>query len=582
MENLNKPYRGVHKSVGIAEFFQKNKHMLGFDNRRKALVTALREIMDNSLDACEDYAILPNLKIVITHVAPSRYRLTVFDNGPGIPGDKIAKVFGKLLYGTKFHAIRQNRGAQGIGVSAVVMYAQTTTGVAATITSQQKGKKPIKVQIKLNVKTNEPELIKLDVLEELPQGQGTIVSVLIEASYVHEGDHGIKQFIKKVSLVNPHAKIEYIGPTEKPIIHERVISIPPKIAVQTKPYPGVVNYGFLEELYKLNPNKTIRSVLEDDIFGLSQTQILKLLKDLCVYGDQLLGSLDRLAISKLVNNIKKNYVIPNADSLNIMGEYAMTRALHAKDHFKYVYYGKTNVGLVNGCPFVVEVGLAYGGQLDKTTKIELMRIANRTPLIYKPGSCLITRCVKDAKWRTTGLNQTPGELPYGPALILIHVAGAKLPYSAQSKENLADSSEVKQGINLAIESVINQISNFIKKVKEQERLKSKFAGICETIPRLGEISKLYTGTQTNIDYGFIMSKIMGSAVFENFVSKIVINNYSNVGHIIKITNPKKSRILFVAPWTSNVNFTKGLNTVWRVISKKKYYVVNESITSKYA
>ena len=80
------------KEISVSEFFAKNRHLLGFDNPRKALLTSVKEAVDNSLDACEEAGILPNVTVVIEDLQPdrpatakqSRYRVTVVDNGPGI------------------------------------------------------------------------------------------------------------------------------------------------------------------------------------------------------------------------------------------------------------------------------------------------------------------------------------------------------------------------------------------------------------------------------------------------------------------------------------------------------------------
>jgi len=95
------------RSISIAEFFEKNKHMLGFDSEARALVTAVKEGVDNSLDACEEANILPDIYVEIEEVG-DYYRLVIEDNGPGITKEQIPKVFGKLLYGSRFHKREQS------------------------------------------------------------------------------------------------------------------------------------------------------------------------------------------------------------------------------------------------------------------------------------------------------------------------------------------------------------------------------------------------------------------------------------------------------------------------------------------
>ena len=110
-----------HRDISVAEFFEKNRHLLGFDNARKALLTCVKEAVDNSLDACEEAGILPEIQVELIDMGNNRFRVIVEDNGPGIIRAQIPKVFAKLLYGSKFHRLKQSRGQQGIGISASVM-----------------------------------------------------------------------------------------------------------------------------------------------------------------------------------------------------------------------------------------------------------------------------------------------------------------------------------------------------------------------------------------------------------------------------------------------------------------------------
>ena len=124
------------KEISISDFFAKNRQILGFDNPSKAMLVSVKEAVDNSLDACEEAGILPSIFVRISRTDnKDRFRLLVRDNGPGIVKKQIASVFGRLLYGSRFYAIRQSRGQQGIGISAVVLYSQLTTGKPAVVTS---------------------------------------------------------------------------------------------------------------------------------------------------------------------------------------------------------------------------------------------------------------------------------------------------------------------------------------------------------------------------------------------------------------------------------------------------------------
>jgi len=148
------------RDISVSEFFAKNRHLLGFDNPRKALLTTVKEAVDNSLDACEEAGILPEIWVHIQSTADQRYKVGIQDNGPGIVKKQIPLIFGKLLYGSKFHRMRQSRGQQGIGISAAGMYGVLTTGKPIKILSKiSKRESAHYYEIKIDTKVNHPIIL---------------------------------------------------------------------------------------------------------------------------------------------------------------------------------------------------------------------------------------------------------------------------------------------------------------------------------------------------------------------------------------------------------------------------------------
>ena len=181
------------REISVSEFFTKNRHLLGFDNPRKALLTCVKEAVDNALDACEEAGILPEV-IVRLEVAPNgnaapppsqanRFRITVIDYGPGIVRQQIPKIFAKLLYGSKFHRLRMSRGQQGIGISAAGMYAQLTTGKPVQITSRISARSPAHYfEVQIDTKKNEPRIFENKKID-WENHRGTQVTLEIEGRY---------------------------------------------------------------------------------------------------------------------------------------------------------------------------------------------------------------------------------------------------------------------------------------------------------------------------------------------------------------------------------------------------------------
>src|SRR5262245_55086528 len=209
------------REISVSEFFTKNRHLLGFDSPAKALLTTVKEAVDNALDACEEAGILPDLLIEIQEISETRYRVAVQDNGPGIVRAQVPKIFGQLLYGSKFHRLRQSRGQQGIGISAAGMYGQLTTGKPITVISRVGGNKPAhKFDIQIDTRQNRPVVVADDEVEWAPQ-HGTRVELEIEATY-KKGRHSVDGYVEQTAMANPHAKITYVSPGGERTELERV------------------------------------------------------------------------------------------------------------------------------------------------------------------------------------------------------------------------------------------------------------------------------------------------------------------------------------------------------------------------
>ena len=210
------------REISVSEFFVKNRHLLGFDNKQKALLTAVRECVDNSLDACEEAGILPELRIEIRELSEERFRIAVEDNGPGIVKAQIPKIFGKLLYGSKFHRLKQQRGQQGIGVSAAGMYGQLTTGKPVTIVSRTSPQaEPHLFEITVDTRKNQPLVLKEEKTQWEKQ-HGTRVEIEMEASY-KKGRRSVDDYVEQTALSNPHCKVIYTTPGSETIIYERAV-----------------------------------------------------------------------------------------------------------------------------------------------------------------------------------------------------------------------------------------------------------------------------------------------------------------------------------------------------------------------
>lgn len=482
-----------HKQVSVAEFFEKNRHLLGFNNPSKALLTSVKEAVDNSLDACEDANILPDIEVKLQELKKGKYRMIVEDNGPGLNEKVLQKAFGSLLFGSKFRSIggKQGRGQQGIGISAVILYGQLTTGKPAKITSRTlKDKEAREYTMHINVKTNEPDVIASEV-KTWKRKHGTRVEVELEGKYV-----GTRQspyeFIKQTAVVNPHASIIYTDPEGKKHKFPRVVEKLPRKAKELKPHPTGVEFGLFKRMSKDTKARNVKSFLIKDfdkVGGGTAKTILdtakvdgqtmpKLLSD-----DQLHEIHEAIKITKIMN--------PSTDCLSPIGADALAKSLESEYKLDFVKAVSRNPTVYRGFPFQVEVAIGYGGELDAEGSVRLNRFSNKVPLLYEEGSCALTKGVKSVTWKSYGLHNSSGSMPTGPAVIVIHIASTWVPFTSESKAAVANYPEITKEIKLSIQEAGRALHLYVRKQRKaglEEEKRQKFIGYSAEVA--GAVAKL--------------------------------------------------------------------------------------------
>ncbi|NIA17275.1 MAG: DNA topoisomerase VI subunit B, partial [Planctomycetes bacterium] len=256
------------RDISISEFFAKNRHLLGFDNPRKALLTAVKEAVDNSLDACEEAQILPELVITIKQLTEKKYVLIIRDNGPGIVKKQVPNIFAKLLYGSKFHSLKMSRGQQGIGISAAGMYGLLTTGEPVQIISRTDSKKTAHhYHVQIDTVKNQPEVVLDEECNfELPTG--TQVTITLEGKY-QKGRQSVDEYVMQTAMANPHASIFYNTPDGNSLEYSRQSEQLPFMPVEIKPHPYGVELGLLFKMARSSSQKKLSLFLQKDFSRLS-------------------------------------------------------------------------------------------------------------------------------------------------------------------------------------------------------------------------------------------------------------------------------------------------------------------------
>jgi DNA topoisomerase-6 subunit B len=474
------------REISVSEFFTKNRHLLGFDNLRRALLTTVKEAVDNSLDACEEAGILPEVSVHIEQTnGDERFRVRVRDNGPGIVQDQIPRIFGKLLYGSKFHRLKMSRGQQGIGISAAGMYGHLTTGAPVTIISKIGPKAPAHYyQVVINTKENEPKVLKEETVEWDGE-QGTQVEIELEGTF-QRGLWSVDEYLEQTAAANPHVTLRYHAPDGAEQVYERATDILPPEPREIKPHPYGIELGALIAMLHETKSHTVQAFLQRDFCRVSKRTALEICQKAGIYENARPKRIAVQEVDKLIKAIHETKLMkPPMDCIVPIGKELIEAGM--RKHFEASFYASVTrpPTVYRGIPFVVEAGVAYGTGSEETAA-KVMRFANRVPLLYNTGACAITHAVAKLNWRQYSVEQSNGSLPTGPLLVLVHMASPWVPFTSESKEAIAPYPEIEKEIMLAVQECARGLRRYLSGRRRRAEEQRKHDYIEKYIPHIGE------------------------------------------------------------------------------------------------
>ena len=494
------------RDIPVSEFFEQNRHILGFDNPTHSLITAVKEGVDNSLDACEQAAILPELRIEIGNLGKDELSISIEDNGPGIIEQNVPNVFGRLLYGSRFGSGKQSRGQQGIGISAAIMYGQLTTGRSATISTRiSKEHLATRITMKLDTRNNrgniektedfvwKDELAEPNEDEIIPEKyHGTKVEFAIKGRY-REARPSVLEYVKSTAIVNPHARIIFTNPDKNEFVFERASNELAKLPTEgVKPHPHGVELGQVMRMAHHSQEYQMARFLKKDFSSMGTKSIADVLEKSRLSPIVRPQDLTRVEAKGLIQAFKETSIrTPTSGVLVPIGPKLIKLGLkQVLDEYRPDFYTlpvSRTPSVFSGTPFLVEVGMVYGGNLPKDQPVQILRFANRVPLLYQAGGCAITKAIQGINWRQYGLDQKGGKgTPSGPAIILVHVASTNIPFTSEAKEAIADISEIKKEVKLALRNNAKTLSKHLKKQKKRAKVTEKFDLVQKVLPAIAE------------------------------------------------------------------------------------------------
>lgn len=482
------------KEHSVADFFKKNRQMLGLYGKQRTLTTIIHELVTNSLDACEEAGILPEIEVKISEIGEEFYEISVLDNGPGIPENKIGSALGKLLAGTKFHRLVQTRGQQGIGVSGIILFSQITTGKPTKVISGTSKEKAVSLEITIDSKTNSPKITNKVYLEK--KFRGTAIKAKFKEIQYKKGQGSVDEYLRRTAISNPHATIIFEDPFQEITKYERIIKTLPKIPLQVKPHPKGVTVDEMLSLARYTSARKVSSylMLTYDRFGQTAVDSIEKMLHFDINKDP--KKLTWEEAEEIVAAIKKTkFIAPNTNNLVPIGEEFIEKSLRSivEPEFCFVYTRKPAV-YKGGYAFQIEVAVAFGGNAGRLVSVsspkaknrkddleqeedskevrvsEVIRYANKSPLLFDAGGCAITKTVQSVDWRRYGILNFES----APVTVFVNLISVHIPYTSAGKSAIADEDEILAEIKLALMDVSRRLGKYIvDKKKEAEKLEKR-------------------------------------------------------------------------------------------------------------
>ena len=461
---------------------------MGFSSPLKAVLTTLKEAVDNSLDACEVSEILPELSIEITKVGigstknTDLIKIIVEDNGPGIDPDDLAKVFGEYLASSKFGRGQCSRGQQGIGISAATTWAQMTNARGVTVLSKTpKMRKAIKAQVDVDIKTNTGIIRNKETLD-WDKTSGTRVEFIMDGRIQMNGDGGIVTYIEGTVLVNPHLSIRYKLVDNDWVSIERVSNEVPEIPGATLPHPHTFKLGEFITHSHLYGKVSVAKFLTTGFSRVNDQALKDFVKNGLPKGllDKSVTSLTETHFKTVYAAVQKSELMaPSTKSVLTIGEEALSKSIQRLGEIDFFSVVARKPTICDFKPVSVEVALARfkNRNLEADEPVQLLRFANRVPLQFDKSGCAITGAIDSVNWKSYGLQQPKKSLPIGPYVFAISVVSPFIKFKNASKETIDASDDLVEEIRRAAMQAGQKLSRHIKKEFKEADLERKLAHI---------------------------------------------------------------------------------------------------------
>lgn len=453
--------------------------------------------------------------------------------------------------------VKNSRGQQGIGISAAVLYGQLTTGKSARVISKISPDEPAHLyEININTDTNEPEITR-DEIVDWTRPHGTRIEINMTGMYVKGRRQSIYNYLKTTGIANPHARITFIEPDGERTVFERAVNELPSQPEEIKPHPAGIELGTLLKMMRKTDSQKLNSFLKNEFTRVGKTTASEITEAAGLSPKTKTRDMGREEAKKLIKAFEEvNLISPPTDCLSPMGRDRIEKGL-AKEYpeAEYISASTRSASVYSGNPFIVEAGIAYGIQKPEEEKVDILRLANRVPLLYQRGGCVTTKAIKDIDWRRYELNQSGGTgIPKGPAVIMVHVASTNVPFTSESKDAIANVEEIKNEVERAVREVGRDLRKYLKRQKRISQRKSKRDVIQKIIPDMAQKLQEITGKPT-MNTEQVIAKINNNFLVttdlkqnkDHYKATITLENHDRTKKEVTIQLPIQNRYIEATP-----------------------------------
>lgn len=482
-----------YQSISPSDFFYRNREIAGFSNPSRATYTAVRELIENSLDACESRMVPPDIFLRISEVPDQKitettiYKLRVEDNGTGVPEEHIPRAFGQVFYGSKYE-LKQARGTFGLGGTMAVLYGQITTHKPVQVISST-GSDIHEFIMNIDIQNNRANILKHNVKTNPTKWQGTVIELQMDGDYTRIM-YRLIEYLKQTAMVVPYADITYVDPRGRLYKFERGTTKLPPLPESVLPHPHGVDVETFKRLIESKKAKNMKQFMMENFQGVGTINAERFLKMAEINENVNPRKLSPDDIVRIVRTTKEynDFVRPVATCLSPIGEELLETGiskelgLNSDDYIKVV---TRKPSTYSGYPFIIEAAVATGKTIRKNvgSGITLFRFANRIPLLFDEGSGVIWKAAnKNINWKTYQVESDT------PLVIAVHVCSTKIPYKSVGKEFMADQPEVEREITNAIREAARGVRSFIRRKSRIQRERRRLNIFAKYLPKIAEFS----------------------------------------------------------------------------------------------